>query len=192
MNRRLVFRSAPGGFSLIELLVVVGVITLLLTLLVAGTGGTRAISLTNGGTMLANLAVNAQQAATSRNAMIMLVVAANDEGDYTLLGTLEHPLGATEWVQTRRWESLPEGIILDVDASELPSPPLKNNPFPLTHSGRDIQEDNSVFQIFLPGGQLLGGQNAVYELVSKSDVQRNNYCRIYINAATGLFRTERP
>ena len=109
-----------------------------------------------------------------------------------MLSTLEHPLGATEWVQTSRWESLPEGIILDVDASELPSPPLKNNPFPLTHSGRGIEEDNSMFQIFLPGGQLLGGQNAVYELVSKSDVQRNNYCRIYINAATGLFRTERP
>lgn len=183
--------SRSKAFSLAELLIVISLIVVIASLVTGsmrGFGNSRAIA--NSSSLLTNLALQAQQAATSRNAMSMLVIAPDAQGRYTLLALLEHPLGTTGWKQTTRWESFGEGISLDLAESDLTLPPLATSPFPIKHAGRDISASQAKYQIFLPGGRLAGGENARFRIVSASDPNGDLATDVLINAATGTTTTD--
>lgn len=180
------------AFSLVELLVVMALISVLIALATGGMsniGAGRAMD--NSGSLLSNLIQQAQQTSTAKNVMTMLVVVPDSEGRHRLVTLLEYPLGASSWTQTSRWDRFSEGVFLDADASDLPSLSLRHSPFPLKYSGREIGEAAALYLVFLPGGGLLGGDNALCRLSLLSRPNGSLDYTVRINASTGACAVER-
>lgn len=181
------------AFSLVELLVVMAIIGMMVGLAVQGSASGRARKLNTGGNLVADLITQCRQAATARNALVLLLVAKNGDDGYRLFTTLELPLGANSWSQTSRWEKLPEGVSVNASLSDLVSPSVNPGLPTLKYGAFNVSPNDCYWQIFLPGGRILSGVNPVYYLTSSAGAGTlENYYKITVNATTGLPIIERP
>jgi prepilin-type N-terminal cleavage/methylation domain-containing protein len=208
------------GFSLIELLAVIAIMTIVATFVVPAMGGFgRSAGLTVGGNQVVNLANYARQQAISKNTLTALVLLGNQgmEEDYRALTVLEYEAGFG-WQQIMEWTVLPTGIVVDfsdptnctflADSPQpfpfLTGPPAQQNP-PVSHRGRDVA--GYAARIFLPSGALLNserpaqirlvegttqGPQLIYTHPHASQPGPANFYDIAILGPTGLPKVSRP
>lgn len=166
---RQAFRRSRG-FSLIELLTVIGVIVILMAFIVPAVSNFgRATGLTSAGNMVTHLTALARQTAISKSTLTALVML-GDQGtpaDYRAFTVLEYTAGQG-WSQISKWEILPEGIVVDrsnlQDCSFLQNsprtfpflagPPTQENP-PVVYKDEQVRDpEGYAARIFLPHGGL--------------------------------------
>lgn len=198
LSRIAAFKFMPGfavAFSLIELLIVISIISVLTVLAGLSLGGPmKAAKLNSAGNYLADLIAQTRQRATSKNMAVMLVVAKNDDGFYQYFSTYGLPLGAATWVPLSPWEKLPDEIVIDSSKSQLLPPPTSISPPPptLKRGSQAIPESEYAWQIFLPGGNLLGNRTPVYFLKIRNEDTAASYYQISVIAANGNPIIDRP
>lgn len=212
----------PAGFSLIELLAVVGLIVILMSFIVPAVSNFgRATGLTSGGNMVTHLVALARQTAISKSTLTALVMLA-DQGtpaDYRAFTVLEYTAGQG-WSQITKWETLPDGIVVDhtnfqectflenspVSFPFLDGPPKQNNP-PVFYRDEQLRNPQGyAARIFLPHGGLQNpewpAQIRLVEGFIEGDTvvytRRNdsgktaNFYDVAIIGATGLTKVSRP
>ena len=214
------FRRALG-FTLVELLVVMAVIACLMAVSSMGTGHVlRAMALTNAGNKVTQIIETARQQALTRNAMtaVVLLKGMGTPVDGRAFTVIEYT-HAGSWRQVREWDSLPEGIAVDLNAGGLDGSFFTNGPQPFPFAGDagdgapvaygshlSLPANAFAARIFLPGGGLLNPDVAAqFRLVEGTVVNGGiqytqlastggpaNYYRIILLGATGKTKVERP
>jgi len=190
-------RNARAGFTLVELLAVIAVITILITLSVRGLRNDFSMQLSNAGDQVTQLAHQAKQLARAHRSLTAFFVvrdAGDPDKDCRLMGILEMLPGASQWRMVSRWEALPVSIRIDPDKSDgLDQSPAPKVAFPtLTRGTQTIPASKYICQVFLPSGELLQSAPApsiyLYIAHGKSD----NFYRVVLSNATGNSFIERP
>jgi hypothetical protein len=201
------------------MMVVITIISILIAISANGlTGALQAMSLTNSGGKVTQVMEAARQRAMTGNVMtaVVLVTKAGQNGDGRAFTIAECPPGGP-WVQTREWELLPDGIVVDLDAGTDHASFLAHSPekfpfnngqsgAPVKYNGTALPSGAYAARIFLPGGGLLNPNDAAVLQVVQGTVeqgkviynQRNttgkpaNYYRVALLGATGKTKVERP
>lgn len=207
------------AFTLVEMMVVITIISILMAITAAGlTGALQAMSLTNSGGKITQVMEAARQRAMTGNVMtaVILVTRAGQNGDGRAFTIAECPPGGP-WVQTREWELLPDGIVVDLDAPADHASFLANSPetfpfnngqagSPVKYNGFDLVPGSYAARIFLPGGGLLNPNDAAVLQVVQGTVEQGtvnynhrntagqpaNYYRVALLGTTGKTKVERP
>jgi prepilin-type N-terminal cleavage/methylation domain-containing protein len=207
------------AFTLVEMMVVITIISILMAITAAGlTGALQAMSLTNSGGKVTQVMEAARQRAMTGNVMtaVIFVTRAGQNGDGRALTIAECPPGGP-WVQTREWELLPDGIVVDLDAPADHASFLANSPerfpfnngqtgSPVKYNGFDLAPGSYAARVFLPGGGLLNPNDAAVLQVVQGTMEQGkvnynhrntsgkpaNYFRVALLGATGKTKVERP
>lgn len=191
-------KRANSGFTLIELLVVVAVMLILIGLSLTGFGGARAYQLTGAGNQVIDLANQARQLAKARNSMIALVVVTQSnkpEWDYRSYALMELSAQSPTWRQISKWESIPEGIVIDKDKSVsfLGNSPELSIAAPALQRGEvKLKADSYAYQVFLPDGRLLKMASPPALFLRAAQGDNHNHYKIIFNNNTGIPLIERP
>ena len=209
-----------GGFSLVELLTVLGIMAILVTFGLSSMGSSTAHQLNTGGNRVVNLVNQARQNSITKHTMtaLILLTGTNQAAVDNRFFVIEefNPVTST-WQQISKWESLPPGVVVDNAATNpstdtfITSVPSLNAPaaFPtVTYMGLSIPPTGYACQVFLPRGQLLSTATTlppVLRLVSGTDnngaiiytagsrgATLNNYYDVIINPYTGIPKINRP
>ncbi len=177
MNLDLVVLPCGGkkGFTLVEILVVMGIIVLLIALVVPTvTGISSSSNLNNAGRLVSNLLTLARSEAINRRTIVRVEIATTWPTDptyryrkATLTAALDQGSGSYNYRQITSWETLADGIIFEVgdplanavprDGSKyfLDGAFLKNTNATetpkVTFGGNEIA---TVYLAFLPSGAL--------------------------------------
>jgi len=177
MNPRI--RSA---FSLLELLVVMGIIAILATLAISAMGGISAgRNLATGGNLLLDQLSLARQTALTRNARVrwqIFSVADERNGDPAAVRRMQLEYfdpSARTWKMLGRRETLPITIIADPDRSTL----LKNGA-------------TSGTVTFLANGRTGLDPNAIHSLTLFDGRSASNFITIQLDPISGRCRTFQP
>jgi len=172
--------QSKQGFSIVELLTVVGVMILLIGVtmqLVKGPGDSQ--KLRSAASLITGLSTVARQNSLGQNALTALVCLGKSgpaERGLRSLALFElrpHEDGtlttANDWKQITPWKQLPEGVLIDDDASQstflspLNVKPAPSLPVNLTVSGQSVNDYS--FQVFQPNGRILGGKAVTLKLL---------------------------
>ena len=112
--------AARRGYSLIELLAVMAILSALAGLTVGSLSPVRANALTAGGNQIADLLASARQNSISRHAFTAVVIKSTGDARYSaccLFELTRNDNGAFgAWTMLAPWRSLPEGVRFDPDA----------------------------------------------------------------------------
>ncbi len=212
--------AARRGYSLIELLAVMAILSALAGLTVGSLSPVRANALTAGGNQIADLLASARQNSISRHAFTAVVIKSTGDARYSascLFELTRNDNGAFgAWTMIAPWRSLPEGVRFDPDApvaapvvnflsNPKPSSP-SNLPGTIPFHGTPVDVANGVaYQIFAPDGTLTKGSPVRLRLVEgaedtgtgilytgrKAGGQPANYYDIVILRETGQAKIER-
>ena len=208
---------AHRGFTLLELLVVMAVISILLGVGIGSFSGTiRGMALTNAGNKVTMVFEAARQRAMAGNVLTaaLLLTNAGTEEDGRAWTVLEYPEGGPTWIQIRDWEMLPNGISVDIGngASTTETFITLTKPFPfnggsssapISYRGKTLSQGQFAARIFLPSGGVLNANDASQLQVVEGTVTGgktqyskatgpDNYYRISLLTATGRTKVERP
>lgn len=211
--------SARRGFSLIELLVVIGIMSLLVTVAMVNMKGfSKSGSITTGGNMLVDLTNQARQLAATKGANTALVViktcSTDDANDptkpkvalrtvalmqYLVTGTSTTPT----WQMASPWQVLPAQVSIINDASNssfLTSPGTAA--LTATYAGKAYTSSGGslVYQIFTPeGGMDMGTATGIKRLrlvptdkQGQPDSSSVNFYDIVFNPYSGSTKVFRP
>lgn len=153
--------ASRRGFTLMELLVVAGVVVLVLSFMVpAVTGLTKGNNLSSGGRLISNLLAVARSEAINRRALIRFEVATDWPNDptaaYRKVTLVQHDASSGTDTQLTNWEALPTGVVFQPND---PNPGNGSYLFtlkqtqtpPLTVSSQKV---TSLYIEFLPTGAL--------------------------------------
>ncbi|MFA7342977.1 MAG: prepilin-type N-terminal cleavage/methylation domain-containing protein [Terrimicrobiaceae bacterium] len=204
--------TSRRGFSLVELLVVMGIMVILTSLLAPmfNTGG----KLAGSGNQIAFLVDQARQHSMSKNVMTALVLNTDDNtgGGHRAFTLLEYNAedAAQEWRQVSQWLNLPTGIVVEsetnssfIDNSPSSLPFAADSTLPVKYQGAQV--GNYAFRVFLPSGALSKPSSAAEIQLVEGSRQGSrtaytrpgaggaaNWYRISIIGATGRGKIERP
>ena len=172
--------KTSGGFSLVELLVVMAIMGILSTLAVLSISSLQSASLTTAGNQLVDVFAVARQNSISKNdftAVVIQTTGTSACSGYCLLELARQPDGTTgsDWTQLTSWRFLPRGVVFERNQANdtfmsslpwasMPSPssatptfltscPFQGSPINLTTS--------AIVQCFQPDGTLIGGQQSL-------------------------------
>lgn len=196
------------GFSLVELLTVVAVISVLAAM------GARVLAggspLQTAGIALSDFALMARNEAISRNSLSALVFKNSGSEafrSYCIL-TLKRPLDGSQptsgdWVQGTAWKTLPVRVRFENSGGD--NDVLKANPgfFPplpaTTYRGETVAPSSLAVVLFGPGGQVQAagvGDSAelhlIEDLPGRTLATSGNWVKIDFNRATGNVRMTQP
>lgn len=206
--------KAKSGFSMVELLVVIGVMSLLVTVTMVNMQGfNKSGNLTSAGNLLVDMANQARQLATTKNAPAALVVittssldigktAADTKIAYKTFCIMQYLPTATssQWQMATRWLSLPASVTIDNSGlsdtvSFLKSPTLTTTTtLSPTHLGKVYTSSTAsaniiAFQLFNPDGGMDTGTGTIKRLRLVSEKKGNetspNFYDIVFNPYTG-------
>jgi prepilin-type N-terminal cleavage/methylation domain-containing protein len=154
-------RERPRAFTLLEMLVVIGIIVVILAFSVpAITGLSKSGNLNTGGRIISNLLTAARSEAINRRALIRFEVATSWPNDfssaYRKITLVQHDVSTGSDTQLTRWETLPTGTIFQ---PQDPSPGSGSYFFALNQTqtpalkigGQDV---TTLYIEFLPTGAL--------------------------------------
>jgi prepilin-type N-terminal cleavage/methylation domain-containing protein len=213
--------AAPRGYSLIELLAVMAILSALAGLTVGSLSPVKANALTAGGNQMTDLLTSARQNSISRHAFTAVVIKSAGDARYSaycLFELTRNDDGNTAgWRMLAPWRSLPEGVrfdpgapviapaanFLDMVSRPLPSP----LPSSVQFRGQAVNlASDAAYQIFAPDGTLTRGEPVRLRLVEaaenlagagitytgrKSGDHPANYYDIVILRDTGQAKVER-
>ena len=173
-----------AGFSLLELLVVMGVLVLLMVMLVPAVSNFgKANALTSAGNQIASLVGHARQNAITKGAMTAMVFVTEGPGNRRAIAIFESPpredgstTGSNEWKQVAKWVNLPMGTAIDTEWTKLPDQTSLVFP-PFLYSGSSI--NSYALVVFKPDGSVFqAGNVAVPQLrVVEGLVESNSQIR---------------
>ena len=159
-------RKSSTAFTLIEMLAVVGILSIVLALAVPAFQNLgQASALSSAGNTTANLVSAARQNSVSRNVLTALVVltGTGTEADLRTLGLFERGV-SSPWQQVGTWETLPTGIVVDpvdrVNCSFIEYSPVRPTLTDLDGSaavrfaGEPVESSALAYRVFLPTGSL--------------------------------------
>lgn len=198
---------------------IIVVITALVVPAVSGLG--RSTALVTGGNTVNNLANLARQTAISKNTMTALVLLGKQgtSADFRAFIVLEYAAGTGGWLPVTTWQTLPDGIVVDIDDPAnctfyetsppafpfLTGPPVQKNP-PVTFNDAQVSPTAYAARIYLPNGGLQNPEKRAQLRVIEgfaqggkivrthpaSDSQAANYYDVAIIGATGTTKISRP
>lgn len=198
-----------SGFTLVELLTVLAVISILMTmgmkaLLIGGA------SLQNAGVEVSDAALMARNEAISRNSMSALVFknSGNEAFRTYCVLTLKRPLDgtapvSTDWIQGTPWKTLPVKVRFENSGND--NDVFKGTtgfypPLPQTsYRGEAVAPSSLAAVIFSPNGQLKAAGvgdsaqlNLIPDLPGRTLATSTDWVRIDFNRATGNVRMTQP
>jgi prepilin-type N-terminal cleavage/methylation domain-containing protein len=208
-----------GGFSLVEMLVVLTIMGILSALTVSSFGVLRSTSLTLAGNNVVDVFAMARQNSIAKNDFTAVVIQTQGTAALTSYCVIDLARDANgnfgSWTQVSPWRYLPKGVIFEnnqpsVDTymqgtgtSTLPS--ALPTSFPFQGSQVDLTSASYVVQCYQPDGTLVGGQplrlrliegaadatgNIAYQGSTSSGTQVSYY-DVYFVANTGLTKIAR-
>jgi len=176
--------AAPRGYSLIELLAVMAILSALAGFTMGSLSPVRANALTAGGNQIADLLTAARQNSLSRHAFTAVVIKSTGDARFSahcLFELTRNDNGAfAAWKMIAPWRSLPEGVRFDpgtltgsvanfVDMSPPPRTP-STLPSSVQFRGLAISLASGVaYQIFAPDGTLTKGAPVRLRLVEGAE-----------------------
>lgn len=186
MNRKV---SRTRAFSLVELLIVVGLISIMISLVVIGSFK-ESNRLATGGNMTVDLMSQARQAARTRNTLTMLVMQNGGKDARRALSVYSFSVKDREWTQIDRWRILPTGIEINKELSDVffTQPPAAA--LPLTRVGEEI---DCLAAMFLPDGRVwTSASEPLVVQLNKTRGEVHDFYKIIVNQATGTPIVRRP
>jgi prepilin-type N-terminal cleavage/methylation domain-containing protein len=211
---------ASRGYSLIELLAVMAILSALAGLTVGSLSPVKANALTAGGNQITDLLTSARQNSISRHAFTAVLIKSTGDARFSahcLFELTRNDNGtAAAWKMLVPWRLLPEGVRFDPDAVTAPAANFalaSNNPHPpsalpsIQFRGQAVNLASDVaYQIFAPDGTLTRGEPVRLRLVEAAENlagpgiiytgrritgQPANYYDIFILRDTGQTKVER-
>ena len=209
--------KCTAAFTLIEVLIVVTIIAIIVAISSISLNQTmQAMRLTNAGNKVTQLVEVARQRAMSANSQTALILV-----KYVPGGDIENASGRAftvmerrsgeEWKAIREWETLPDGIVVDIGAATEVNTFVNNSPSGLPGGGdmpafRGQTNYEYAMRIFMPVGglsnpnesarlQLVEGQvmgGGVQYANKAPDGLPANYYRISLLGTTGKTKVDRP
>jgi prepilin-type N-terminal cleavage/methylation domain-containing protein len=165
------WHAATRGYSLIELLAVVAILSALAGLTVGSLSPVKANALTAAGNQAADLLASARQNSISRHAFTAVVVKSTGTMRFSahcLLELTRNDNGTfSAWKMVAPWRSLPDGVKFDpgvftgfaanfiyANGTDIPPTPL-SLPTTVQFRGQNVDMTNHVaYQVFAPDGTL--------------------------------------
>jgi len=221
MNASLSFKKS-AAFSLIELLTVIAIMGLMVGLAAPALRSiTSSGELSGGGYKADNIFAGARQNSISKGVLTAVVVLtspdAAGEADPTAWRTLVafelapkadgSPPATTDWKQVSKWEKLPQGIIIDNDATNskfllAPSTTITPALPSLVYKGKTYGTNDYTYQVFLPSGRLRSPPSPCNLSLAEgfytgttprfTTASKANYFNFIFNDATGETKISRP
>lgn len=173
---------APHGYSLIELLAVMAILSALAGLTVGSLSPVKANALTAGGNQITDLLTSARQNSISRHAFTAVVIKSAGAASYSAYCLFELTRNDdgdfATWKMLAPWRTLPEGVRFD--PAPVIAPALNfldmSKPLPLPLStavqfrGKAVDLTTDVaYQIFAPDGTLTRGEPVRLRLVEAAE-----------------------
>ncbi len=180
--------SSPAAFSLVELLLVLGVLSLLLGLGVSGMDAWKGQTLSTSGNRFVDYVAMARQNSIAKNVYTAVVIKTKGDGAYTAFCLLElsrpDDNSPSTWKQVAPWSTLKTGVVFaPVAASNFLSVsgnPPADLPTNISFRGKPVDFSNGVAaQVFQPDGTLSAGQSVKLRLAEGyvSDADAVTYTR---------------
>lgn len=194
MNRPRFHQTASRAFSLIELLTVIGLVSLLTTLVTpALMSSHRASSLTNAGNRMADMASVARQTALSRNAIMALIISSKPATDSVARQAaiiMQYDGVQNLWAPLGGWSRLPESISVQ-DNSPDKAAVTQLAALNLKVDGQTLSDYTAL--VFYPDGRLKSSAGArELNVQNTGETQAANFYKLVFNTDTSAFRVVRP
>ncbi|CAN5822221.1 hypothetical protein BH09VER1_BH09VER1_47250 [soil metagenome] len=166
-GRNGIISGRSRAFSLIELLVVMGVISLMVGMGISSMNLWRSQLLSNSGNVITDLVTMARQNSLGKNTSTAIVIKTRNEGAYTSICLMEQSrsddgtIGA--WKMLVPWKTLKDGVVFSPDALNTFLNASSNVPvdFPtqITFRGQSVNAPgDTVVQVYKADGTLSAGQ----------------------------------
>ena len=208
---------ASRGYSLIELLAVMAMLSALASLTMGSLSPVKANALTAGGNKIADLLTAARQNSLSRHAFTAVVIKSTGDARfsaYCLFELTRNDNGAfAAWKMFAPWRFLPEGVRFDpgtltgpaANFVDMSTPPPTPSTLPSSLQFRGLAVNGVAYQIFAPDGTLTKGAPVRLRLVEGAEDSGSgiiytgqktagtpvNYYDIVILRETGQAKVER-
>ena len=183
-------RAAAHGYSLIELLAVIAILSALAGLTMGTLSPVKANALTAGGNQTADLLTSARQNSISRHSFTAVIVKSSGDkrfSAYCLFELARTDSGAfAAWKMIAPWRSLPDGVKFDpgvftgsaanfIYSNGTDAPPAPSSlPSTVQFRGQAVNMANNVaYQVFAPDGTLTKGAPLRLRLVEAAEDTAN-------------------